>query len=159
MIDIVSKNGCLLLNVGPRADGTITEEDRDVLLAIGDWLRVNGEAIYSTTHWVIYGEGSTKIEEGAFTDVNRESFTSDDIRFTYRVPNLYASVLKWPADGRVTITSLCQDGKHFLGNIEAVQLLGYGHEVSWSCDETGLHLAVAETITTDYPVCVRITLG
>ncbi len=55
MIDIVSKNGCLLLNVGPRANGTITDEDRAVLLAIGEWLRTNGESIYDTEHWLVYG--------------------------------------------------------------------------------------------------------
>ncbi|MBT3342855.1 MAG: alpha-L-fucosidase [Gemmatimonadetes bacterium] len=158
MIDIVSKNGCLLLNVGPRADGTINDEERAVLLAIGEWLQANGEAIYDTDHWLIYGEGSTRIEEGAFTDVKRDAFTSDDIRFTYRAPCLYAHVLKWPTDGRVTIESLRAGGRHFLGHIETIDLLGFEHHVSWSRDVAGLHLEVAGTLSTQYPVCARIRI-
>jgi len=84
LVDIVSKNGCLLLNVGPKADGTITNEEKDVLLHIGEWLKDNGEGIYDTTFWQCFGEGPTEIEEGAFTDVNRAGFTSEDIRFTYK---------------------------------------------------------------------------
>lgn len=103
MVDIVSKNGCLLLNVGPKPHGTITEEERAVLLAIGDWLQVNGESIFDTTYWVIYGEGATDEPEGSFTDVKREPFTSEDMRFTNKTPYLYAIVLRRPSDGRVTI--------------------------------------------------------
>lgn len=156
MIDIVSKNGCLLLNVGPKADGTITDEDRAVLLAIGDWLRINGEAIYDTTHWIIYGEGSTEVPEGAFTDVKRDAFTSKDIRFTYRPPFLYASVLKWPTDGKVTIESLKQGGKHFLGHIDQIDMLGDDQHVTWRQDEDGLH--VEGTRDTPYPVCLRVRI-
>jgi len=67
-VDIVSKNGTMLLNVGPRADGTIPEEDRDILLEIGKWLKVNGEAIYDTNVWRVSQEGPTEVPEGQFTD-------------------------------------------------------------------------------------------
>ena len=82
LIDIVSKNGALLLNVGPRADGRIPDEDCHILEEIGKWLAINGEAIYGTRYWKTFGEGPTRIKSGYFCDTDRSSFTSEDIRFT-----------------------------------------------------------------------------
>ena len=82
LIDIVNKNGALLLNVGPRADGRIPDEDRHILEEIGKWLAINGEAIYGTRYWKTFGEGPTRIKSGYFCDTDRSSFTSEDIRFT-----------------------------------------------------------------------------
>ena len=82
LVDIVSKNGCLLLNVGPKADGSISEEDAEVLLHIGEWMKVNGEAIYNTKTWRKYGEGPTQVVDGQFSDSIKKNFTSEDFRFT-----------------------------------------------------------------------------
>lgn len=111
LIDVVSKNGCLMLNVGPRSDGTITDEETEVLLDIGKWLSVNGEGIYGSTYWKTYGEGPTLVPEGSFQDTSREGYTSRDIRYTYKDGNVYAFVLKCPSDGEIFCTELKSDKK------------------------------------------------
>ena len=82
LIDIVSKNGNLLLNIGPRSDGTIPEEVQQVLLDVGTWLNVNGDAIYGTRPWRTYGEGPTKVAAGSFHDTDTAHYTAEDFRFT-----------------------------------------------------------------------------
>lgn len=157
MIDIVSKNGCLLLNIGPKADGTITDEEQEILREIGKWMKVNGEGIYDTTYWQVFGEGPTQIAEGAFTDVNRMAFTSEDIRFTYKAPYVYVHVLVWPKDGKVSIKNMGR--KKFDAVIEDISVLGYENPVSFRHTEEALEIQVDGTIETAYPVCLKVTIG
>jgi alpha-L-fucosidase len=106
LIDIVSKNGNLLLNIGPRSDGTIPEEVQQVLLDVGAWLNINGEAIYGTRPWRIYGEGPTKVVSGSFHDFETGNYTAEDFRFTTKGKVLYAIGLAWPTNGEAVIRSL-----------------------------------------------------
>lgn len=158
LVDIVSKNGCLLLNVGPKADGSIAGEDRDVLLAIGDWLRVNGEAIYGCGVWRKYGEGPTQIVEGQFSDGIKKNFTSQDFRFTAAGGYLYAIALKCSDDGTYCIRSLgIQDASrqaNFHGIITEVQALGCEERPEWNRSEEGL--VIRSAMRSKNPIVFKI---
>ena len=154
LVDIVSKNGTLLLNVGPKPDAA-------VLRHIGHWLKVNGEAIYDSGVYRKYGEGPTKIVEGQFSDGIKKNFTSADFRFTVRGGYLYAIALKCSENGEYCITTLGeQDASkqaNFHGIIEDVRALGYEEGVAWSRDEAGLHIRCG--LQSPDPVVFRIRLA
>ncbi len=156
LVDIVSKNGVLLLNVGPRADGSIPEEEQSILRGIGDWLSVNGEAIYGTRPWKVFGEGPTQVQEGPFNDTKRTSFTARDIRFTTRPGVLYAVVLGWPEDQRVSISALVEGAE---GDVQGVRLLGSSQKLKWKRDASGLHVELPQKAPCDYAYSLAIDLG
>lgn len=161
LVDIVSKNGCLLLNIGPKADGTIPDEDANILREIGAWLKINGEAIYDTKVWRTYGEGPTEVIEGQFSDGIKKEFTPQDIRYTVNGAKIYATALHESENGEYVFTLLgAKDASrkaNFHGIIQSVEMLGYDGETEWHRDEEGLHVK-AGVIGTDKPVVFRITL-
>ncbi len=159
LVDIVSKNGALLMNIGPRPDGTIPEQEVELLLEIGKWLDVNGDAIYNTRPWIVYGEGETKVADGAFTDCDRKKFTSRDVRYTRNGDTVYAIVLKWPENGQVELTamaSLIEAQKPYYKLPKAVSVLGSYGNVSCSLTEKGLLVEAADVVDNGYPVAIKL---
>ncbi len=137
LVDIVSKNGCLLLNITPKANGEIPLPVQQRLLEMGQWLSINGQAIYDTRPWKIYGEGPTQVVEGHLSEKKNKDNTSKDIRFTTKGDLLYAIALGWPDDGKCLIKSLSTRGP-LTGKITSVQLLGHSGTIDWSRDGQGL---------------------
>lgn len=160
LVDIVSKNGNLLLNVGPKPDGTITDEDAAVLRGIGKWLAVNGEAIYGAGIYRKPGEGPTATPEGQFSDGIKKNYTSEDFRFTTAKGCLYAIALKASEDGKYCIHTLDEKDAsrmaNFHGIIEDVDVLGCDEKPVWHREEDGLYLETS--FRSDYPVTFKIRL-
>lgn len=158
LVDIVSKNGALLLNIGPKADGTIPEPEEKMLMEIGRWLRINGEVIYNTRHWIVFGEGPTEVVEGTFAESKRRDYTAEDIRFTqgkYGAP-VYAILLGWPNAGKsVTIRSLaegCGPAK-----IRRVRMLGLRRPLDFTRTPEGLRVVMPKKAPCEHAVSLRIT--
>jgi alpha-L-fucosidase len=139
LIDVVSKNGNLLLNVGPKSDGTIPEQARAILLEMGAWLKTNGEAIYGSRPWLVYGEGPTKVT-GTAKNSDQQQFTAEDIRFTTHNGALYAIALGWPADNELRIRSLARGLPYLKGPVCGVKMLGSDESLSWRQESDGLHI-------------------
>jgi alpha-L-fucosidase len=151
-----SKNGCLLLNVGPRADGTIPDEDQAILREIGKWLRLNGEAIYGTRYWKVYGEGPTGTATGHLAEKKDKPFTAEDIRFTTKGDVLYATILDWPPSGKSTIKSLAADSPHYLGEIQSVSMLGSSDSITFERTDEGLVVRLPRVKPCDHAFVLKI---
>ena len=155
----MSKNGRLLLNVGPKADGTIPDEDRKILLEIGQWLKTYGEAIYGSKMWRKSAEGPTEIQEGQFTDSKDRNFTSEDFRFTINNGYIYAICLNMKGKNSVCIKSLSETADStkldFCGIIKSVEVLGNDDKPDWKRDKQGLKIRTCY-IKSDKPVVFRI---
>lgn len=156
LVDVVSKNGTLLLNIGPRADGKIPEQEAEILRDLGKWLASNGEAIYDTHPWKIFGEGPTHVVHGNYHDQERVPFTGQDIRFTARGETLYAIFLAWPEEGEAVITSLAAGSEWYPQAIASVELLGSEEPLSWTCDTSGLHVSLPARKPCEYAGALRI---
>jgi alpha-L-fucosidase len=159
LIDIVSKNGNLLLNIGPRPDGTIPEEVRNSLLDVGSWLKQNGEAIYGTTLWKIYGEGPTQIRAGFGHDKDTNSYQASDFRFTQKGQTLYAIEMARPPDGQALIRSLGSKAMSPRLLIGRVELLGSSAKLDWRQTEDALEVKLPDSFPGKYAYVFRIQIG
>jgi alpha-L-fucosidase len=151
LADIVSKNGNLMLSVPLQRDGQPDADEIKIVSDIGAWLKVNGDAIYATRPWKVYGEGPSTVaaEKGQFDgqrDVSSKSFTPEDIRFTQSKDgkSLYAIVLAFPTDGQVTIKSLAANSELWPGEINKVGMLGVWRKSKFTRDENGLHVTLPQ---------------
>ncbi len=158
LIDIVSKNGNLLMNIGPRADGTIPDEVQQRLLSVGKWLDVNGEAIYGTRPWKVYGEGPTPVADGPFKDGASKPFTSQDIRFTTKGDVLYAIAMGWPRDGEIVIHALgTSSPKGLAFPVGNLAMLGSDSKLEWKQTVDGLHIQLPGAAPGQYAFAFRLT--
>lgn len=159
LIDIVSKNGCMLLNIGPRADGTIPEREQQMLREIGAWLKVNGEAIYGTRPWVKFGEGKTKVVDGMMSndaERHRTDFDATDIRFTRNGDTLYAIVMDWPGPDGVDIRSLGTGSGSGFGKVSNVELIGHEGALDWEQTTDALSIAFPEQPCGQHAFVLRV---
>ena len=131
LVDIVSKNGNLLLSIPLRADGTYDEKEAAILDDLEAWMNVNKESIFGTRPWVRFGEGPVaekdiKLNAQGFNDGQFAGMDARDIRFNQTKKHLYVTAMGWPKDGRLVIKSLAKGNKDFRKSISSVTLLGYG---------------------------------
>lgn len=162
LIDIVSKNGVLVLNISPKSDGTIPENQQAVLREMGRWLAAHGEAIYGTRPWKVYGEGPTDkiIPEGRFGGISdpKDGYTFEDIRYTRSKDGrtLYVIALGWPGAGRVIIPESLEKNS-ITGTITGVSMIGSDRPVSWKWQNERLALTTPKEKVNDLAVVFKIT--
>lgn len=156
-VDIVSKNGNMLLNIGPKSDGTITAEETDVLLSIGKWLKTNGEGIYGSRPFRVFGEGKVNAKEGFFKDGKAKPFTEKDFRFTYKNGCVYAFQMKPTAGGSVIIKEFKEIAEDML--INSVTLLETGEKLSFERNKKHMEIKLNSRLSTNLPVCFKIEIG
>ena len=148
LVDVVSRNGNLMLNFPLPNSGMLDERELAILSEITDWMRVNGEAIYATRPWKISGVGpgtqkAATTKETNFNEGTRRNLTAEDVRFTTKGDALYAFVMGLP-EKQVLVAPLAKNGNSGMGKIVNVELLGYAGKVDWSQGDTGLKIAVPE---------------
>ena len=132
----------MLLNVGPKSDGTIPYDQQKVLLEIGEWLDVNGEAIYGSRPFSIYGEGPTKIVEGHLSEGRNKDLGEEDIRYTVKDGQLYAFLMQWPVSNKTTIRTLAKGNPNFTDKITSVTMMGSDEKIKFKQTKNGLEVTM-----------------
>ncbi len=165
LVDNVSKNGYMLLNVGPKADGSIPDGAKVCLEGIGEWLGINGEAIFETVPWVSCGEGPTKMESaGMFSERKEVTYTSADIRFTSRGNAIFAIFLGWPSGEKATIEFNQNEDSYFKtikllepGEVQSVEMLGVDRQLNFTMSNAGLEIEIPNDKPCEHAFVFKIT--
>ena len=156
LIDVISKNGNLLLSIPVRGNGSIDEDEHDFLQQLASWVPVHGEAIYGTRPWKVFGEGPPEPIEQNFSEKTRPH-TAEDIRFTAKGNIVYAFVLAWPADGKVRIKTMRRGGEHTPANIHRVELMPKNAPLKWTQTAEALEVIMPSDKPNPYAYVLRIT--
>jgi alpha-L-fucosidase len=159
LVDIVSRNGNLMLNFPLPARGTLDLEELNVLSEITKWMSVNSEAIHSSRPWKIYGEGpapTAAASGAAFNEEKRKDLTAEDVRFTTKGDTLYAVVMGWP-EYHAAIRPLATNTGLRVGKIQNVELLGFDGKLEWSQDNSGLKVMTPPQKPCDYAYVFKVT--
>ncbi len=159
LVDIVSKNGNLLLNVGPKGDGSIPDKDLEILEEIGQWMDVNGEGIYNSFPWSTSAEGGVSEAEGKFSEGDSSAYTNKDIRFTCANGCIYAYVLRYDNEALITCMKkgTYNDHQGLYSEIESIEILGFDEEVEYDLRADGLFVKT-QNVKTDLPVAFKVKL-
>ncbi len=164
LVDIVSRNGNLLLNFPLPGSGELDSQEMAVLSGITDWMAVNSEAIYNTRPWTIYGSGPvTEASAGKqakleFNEKGRKALTADDVRFTKKGKILYAFVMGWPMK-EALIPVLGTHSANDPGKIENIELLGYKEKLKWSREDAALRIQLPENKPCEHAIAFKIALS
>ena len=158
LIDIVSKNGNLLLSIPVRADGTIDDDEQKLLAGLAAWMPANREAIFGTRPFTGFGEGAPDVKGSAnFNENAARPYTAEDIRFTVKGRTLYAFALAWPSAGKIAIKTLARGNAAYPGEVAKVELLGSKGALTFVRDTSGLVVDLAEQKPHDYAYALKIT--
>jgi len=149
LVDIASKGGNYLLNVGPTDKGEFPQGSIDGLKGIGAWMKVNSESIYGTRPWKIFGEGpaqqtAAQLSAQGFNEGKGKPFTGEDIRFTTKGDTLYATALGWPENNKLVIKSLAKDSQYFPKEIQKLEWVPTKQSLTFERNENGLIVSLPE---------------
>jgi alpha-L-fucosidase len=156
LVDVVSKNGTLLLSIPQRGDGSIDERELAFLQGFATWSQVNGEGIFGSRPWHVYGEGPTRVGRGRARDA-AIPYTQDDVRFTTKDGYLYAYVLALP-ERQITITSLA-NGAEFARPVASVELVGSDEPLRWEQTAEGLVIQKPETMSGENVAAFKVAFS
>jgi len=149
LVDIVAKNGNLMLNIPVRGDGTIDEKERKVVEGVGRWMKVNSESIYGTRPWKIFGEGpaqqaAAQLNGPGFNEGKGKQLSNEDIRFATKGGALYVTAMGWPENGKLVIKSLAKNTEHLPKEIQKIEWMPTKQSLNFERNENGLTISLPE---------------
>jgi alpha-L-fucosidase len=162
LVDIVSKNGNLLLSVPVKGDGTIDDDELKFLQEMAGWMDINGQCIFGTRPFAVFGEGPAGMPPAGsagpgFNEGKAKPMGARDIRFTTHGDVLYAIAMGWPSDGKLTIKTLRDHADAYPAQIADIELLGSDAKLTWTRDTGGLKIALPARRPCDYAYAFKIT--